>query len=217
MGYCAFGFRQHYYNPNKVSKYVNSVVMHCIGPLCPISRYSNLLSSEGKNGDVHLFRHPFLQTWGLSVGEFSCIIISLALKAWKSKKETPDQDTNNEGWSFIIIYSDETDFIQFYFRNTCPAKFIFIISMTTCFFKEKPQFNPFIFLPAAIFHQSSRCLIFLSLTFTSASSYQMLSGSNLIFTCIWGRIFLKKPLPWHKWMGVTVITSKKIFRLSSNK
>ena len=106
MGYCAFGFRQHYYNPNKVSKYVNSVVIHCIGPLCPISRYSNLLSSEGKNGDVHLFRHPFLQTWGLSVGEFSCIIISLALKAWKSKKETPDQDTNNEEWSFVT-YSDK--------------------------------------------------------------------------------------------------------------
>ena len=138
MGYCAFGFRQHYYNPNKVSKSVNSVVIHCIGQLSPISRYSNLLSSEGKNGDVHLFRHPFLQTWGLSVGEFSCIIISLALKAWKSKKETPDQDTNTEEWSFII-YSDETDFIQFHFKTLSQLNSYWSLQWPLAFWRKNPS------------------------------------------------------------------------------
>ena len=75
--------------------------------------------------------------------------------------------------------------------------------------KEELKFSPFIFLPAAIFHQGSRCLIFMALIFTTASSYQILSGSNLIFACIFAKIFLKKVLPWHKWIGVLIIIGKR--------
>ena len=71
--------------------------------------------------------------------------------------------------------------------------------------KEKASFNPLLFLPAAVMHLISRIFSFLSLTFTTVSSFQMLSGCNLIFVCILSRIFLKKSLPWHKWFGVFVI------------
>ena len=79
--------------------------------------------------------------------------------------------------------------------------------------KEEIRFNPFIFLPAAILHQGSRCLVFMALIFTTASSYQILSGSLVIFTCILSKIFLKKVLSWYKWIGVTVILVKKLLNL----
>ena len=128
------------------------------------------MSSEGKDGKVHIFRHPFLQTWGLSLGEFACIFIAIIWNCIKLRGIQTSQTSS----------SSETS-------------------------EARPKFCPFIFLPAAIFHQGSRCLIFLSLIFTTASSYQILSGSNLIFACIFGRLFLKKSLPWHKWIGVLII------------
>ena len=76
--------------------------------------------------------------------------------------------------------------------------------------KEKKSFNFFLFFPASLMHVISRMLIFIALTFTSASSYQMLSGSNLIFTCILSRIFLHKKLKLVKWIGVLVILGKII-------
>ena len=78
--------------------------------------------------------------------------------------------------------------------------------------KEKKSFNSFLFLPASVMHVISRMLIFIALTFTSASSYQMLSGSNLIFTCILSRIFLHKKLKLVKWIGVLVILGEIMYK-----
>ena len=130
-------------------------------------RYTNTLESEGRNGTVTIFRHPFLQTWGLSVGEFGCLFIFFL---WNSVKDHPlDKDI------------DEVT-------------------------KPKTQkFSAFIFLPASIMHVTFRCFIFLSLTFTTPGSYQMLAGTILVFTCILSRIFLKRILSWIKWLGVLII------------
>ena len=131
-----------------------------------------MLHSEGKNGQNHIFQHPFLQTWLLAVGEFVCLFISLAYDLWREGRSNDVKDTKSEA-------------------------------------KDGAKFNPLIFLPAAILHQGSRCLVFMALIFTTASSYQILSGSLVIFTCIFSKIFLKKVLAWHKWIGVTVILGKK--------
>ena len=130
-------------------------------------RYSNTLESEGRNGTETVFKHPFLQCWGLSVGEFACILIFLI---WNSIKDHISDEEIQEATK-----------------------------------KPKSSFSPFLFLPAAILHLTSRSLIFLALTFTTASSFQMLSGSNIIFTCVLSRIFLKRVLPWTKWLGVLTI------------
>ena len=148
------------------------------------SRYSNTLYSEGKNGKNHIFRHPFLQTWGLSLGEFACFFITIGWNFWKGRATKNDEnDSTTENNNEVKDAKTQS--------------------------KEELAFSPFIFLPAAIFHQGSRCLIFMALIFTTASSYQILSGSNLIFACIFSKIFLKKVLPWHKWIGVLIIIGKK--------
>ena len=134
-----------------------------------ILRFCNTLYSEGKEGKNHIFKHPFLQTWGISVGEFSCI---LAISTWSLiKNRNCHNETENN---------------------------------------NQLDHSYFLFLPTAILHQGSRCLIYMSLIFTTASSYQFLSGSTLIFTCIFSKIFLRKALPWYKWFSIVIIVGKKI-------
>ena len=145
-----------------------------------------MLHSEGKNGQNHIFQHPFLQTWLLAVGEFVCLFISLASDLWREGRSN-DKNENHK---------DAKD--------------------TKSEAKDGTKFNPLIFLPAAILQQGSRCLVFMALIFTTASSYQILSGSLVIFTCIFSKIFLKKVLAWHKWIGVTVILGKKTIIISFN-
>ena len=130
-------------------------------------RFSNQQESVGINQESHPFQHPFLQCWGLSVGEASCFILFLVSNAFKKRND---------------IHEDSK-------KDDCSS------------------FSPFLFIPAAILHLTSRILIFIGLLLTSASSFQMLSGCNLIFTCIFSRIFLKKSLPWYKWFAIFVITS----------
>jgi drug/metabolite transporter (DMT)-like permease len=45
-------------------------------------------------------------------------------------------------------------------------------------------FNPFIFWIAAVFDMLSTCLSYFALNLTSASSFQMLRGSVMVFTAI---------------------------------
>lgn len=49
--------------------------------------------------------------------------------------------------------------------------------------------------------------MYLGLTMTFASSFQMLRGSLIVFTGIFTRIFLKRKLPLYKWLGIIVIIS----------
>ena len=72
--------------------------------------------------------------------------------------------------------------------------------------KEKTPFNIFLFLPPAVLHLTSRIFTFIALTLTTASSFEMLTGTNLIFVSILSRIFLKKSLAWYKWFAILVIS-----------
>ena len=72
--------------------------------------------------------------------------------------------------------------------------------------KEKIPFNIFLFVPPAILHLTSRIFTFIALTLTTASSFEMLTGANLIFVSILSRIFLKKSLAWYKWFAILVIS-----------
>ena len=127
-----------------------------------LGRYSDIQVSEGKNGTTKPFRHPFLQCWGLTLGEFSCLFIFFIGNILK-KSETEVQEQN------------------------------------------KSAFNPFLFLPASILHTISRSFMYIALTQTTASSFQIICGCNLIFTCVLSRIFLKGILSWTKWIGVFII------------
>ena len=55
-----------------------------------------MLHSEGKNGQNHIFQHPFLQTWLLAVGEFVCLFISLASDLWREGRSNYKNENHND-------------------------------------------------------------------------------------------------------------------------
>ena len=55
-----------------------------------------MLHSEGKNGQNHIFQHPFLQTWLLAVGEFVCLFISLAYDLWREGRSNYKNENHND-------------------------------------------------------------------------------------------------------------------------
>ena len=71
--------------------------------------------------------------------------------------------------------------------------------------KDTPTPKWYIFLPPALCDVVATTMMYVSLTMTSASQFQMLRGSIMIFVGIFSRIFLKKQLEWFRWVGMAVI------------
>lgn len=68
-------------------------------------------------------------------------------------------------------------------------------------------FNPFIFWVASICDMLSTCLSYIALNYTSASSFQMLRGSVMVFTAILSVAFLRRRLTWKHWMGILTVVA----------
>eukprot|EP00096_Caligus_rogercresseyi_P014440 TRINITY_DN6960_c0_g1_i2.p1 TRINITY_DN6960_c0_g1~~TRINITY_DN6960_c0_g1_i2.p1 ORF type:complete len:423 (+),score=100.03 TRINITY_DN6960_c0_g1_i2:169-1437(+) len=62
-----------------------------------------------------------------------------------------------------------------------------------------------IFFVPAMLDMSATSIMYVGLTLTSASSFQMLRGAVIIFTGIASMIFLKKRLKWFQWLGMVVV------------
>lgn len=69
------------------------------------------------------------------------------------------------------------------------------------------KYSPLLLLPPALCDVVASSIMYVGLTLTSASSYQMLRGSIMIFVGIFSWIFLKKKLEWFRWAGMLVILS----------
>jgi len=77
--------------------------------------------------------------------------------------------------------------------------------------EPKQQFSPIIFLLPALCDLTATSLMYLGLTMTYASVFQMLRGSVVIFTGALSVIFLKRKLmPFH-WLGMFLILSGLAF------
>jgi drug/metabolite transporter (DMT)-like permease len=68
-------------------------------------------------------------------------------------------------------------------------------------------FNPFIFWVASICDMMSTCLSYIALNYTSASSFQMLRGSVMVFTALLSVAFLRKKLTWKHWLGIAAVVA----------
>ena len=61
------------------------------------------------------------------------------------------------------------------------------------------SYSPFLLAPPAWFDIGGTSVMYVALTLTSASSFQMLRGS------IMSVIFLKRKLEWFRWLGMGII------------
>ncbi|XP_061719897.1 solute carrier family 35 member F6 isoform X1 [Cydia pomonella] len=64
------------------------------------------------------------------------------------------------------------------------------------------SFNPFILMPAAMFDLVGTSIMYVGLTLTYASSFQMFRGSVIIFVAAFSTIFLDKQIIKREWAGI---------------
>ncbi|UYV74343.1 SLC35F6 [Cordylochernes scorpioides] len=80
--------------------------------------------------------------------------------------------------------------------------------------KGKPQppstdgnvdFKPWIFLPPTLCDMTATSLMYLGLTMTYASSFQMLRGAVIVFTGLLSSAFLQRKLDRNQWIGILIV------------
>jgi len=77
------------------------------------------------------------------------------------------------------------------------------------------HFNPFIFFPPALCDMLATSIMYVGLTLTFASSFQMLRGSVIIFTGLLSVSFLERVLKSSQWIGIGfIITGLAVVGLS---
>jgi len=74
-----------------------------------LSRWADKAQSVGKDGELRLFNHPFLQALGMFFGEFTCLIAFKAALAYYRKKGVPDDlmpasVTGNRSYNPFIFF-----------------------------------------------------------------------------------------------------------------
>lgn len=67
------------------------------------------------------------------------------------------------------------------------------------------KFNPLIFLPPAVCDMIGTSLMYVGLTLTFASSFQMLRGAVIIFTGLLSVAFLGRSLRCYQWTGMFIV------------
>jgi len=124
------------------------------------------------------FNHPFFQTFFMFIGEFCCLLVYLCFHYFK-KYNWKRHNINGDSGAVIDIGYDEPTI---------------------------PKFNPLIFLPPASCDVIGTSVMYVGLNLTTASTYQMLRGSVIIFTGLLSVAFLNARLRGYKWLGISFIT-----------
>uniref|UniRef100_A0A5S6QLH3 EamA domain-containing protein n=1 Tax=Trichuris muris TaxID=70415 RepID=A0A5S6QLH3_TRIMR len=121
------------------------------------------------------FNHPFLQSLCMFIGEFSCLPAYFLVKYIRNRRSRHSVD----------LVSDEAE-----------------LSTSS---DERPKFNILIFLPATLCDMTATSIMYVGLTMTNASSFQMLRGATIIFTGIFSVAFLGTALKLYKWLGMLLV------------
>ena len=120
---------------------------------------------DGSGGNV-TFEHPFLQGVGMFLGEFLCLLVFKFIWFSTAQYRIERMTYKGDASSPIVRY--------------WPIK----IKKEIHLVDGEQTFNPFIFWVASICDMLSTCLSYVALNYTSASSFQMLRGSVMVFTAI---------------------------------
>ncbi len=72
-------------------------------------------------------------------------------------------------------------------------------------FQTAKPHSPFIFLLPAVCDMTGTSLMYVGLSLTDASIFQMLRGSVVIFTGVFSVVFLKRKLRFHHWFGMALV------------
>ncbi|XP_017547965.1 solute carrier family 35 member F6 [Pygocentrus nattereri] len=114
------------------------------------------------------------------------------------------QDTTERAFSHPFLQA----VCMFLGELSCLAVFYILI----CHDRRRPEptmepgqrFNPLLFLPPALCDMLGTSIMYVALNMTSASSFQMLRGSVIIFTGLLSVAFLGRRLVASQWVGILI-------------
>ncbi|CAF1291902.1 unnamed protein product [Adineta steineri] len=133
------------------------------------------------------FEHPFLQAVGMFLGEFLCLLVFKFIWYSTARYRIERMTYNGDASSALV--------------RCWPIN----IRQDVRLVDGEQVFNPLIFWGASIFDMLSTCLSYFALNLTTASSFQMLRGSVMVFTAISSVLFLKRRLKLLEWCGIFVV------------
>lgn len=160
------------------SDIVLAIAMLASGTINTIAaKFTDLISVQGvKSLPVHEFNHPAVQTWAMFIGEFLCLLVHRVVFCW------------NYGRQYSQIKEDTGSHASIQFKTDQPKKFPF-----------------YIFWLPALCDMTATTLMYVGLTLTYPSVYQMLRGILVVFTGILSMIFLGRKLRAYNWVGIFLI------------
>lgn len=134
------------------------------------------VTDKGRPGyPEHSFDHPFVQALGMFIGEFTCLVV----------------------FTFLVKNATRRDLIEG-IHGTPRARAPKIAT-------AGPDFRRRILALPALCDMSATSCMYLGLTMTYASVFQMLRGSVVIFTGIMSVLFLKRKLHGFHWLGMILV------------
>lgn len=176
------------------------VVMGSINTLS--SSWADNTKSIGSDGEDRPFDHPFFQTWCLFFGEMLCFVCYGCIRLYKKFKadKLKDSTVSNQD---IITETGQNNIPEM--GQGLPSEDGQENNATMTQSKEKPRYNPFVFLVPSLCEVLGFSLMYIGLVMTYPSSYQMLRGSIIIFTGLMSVAFLGRTLRAFQWIGMIVV------------
>ncbi|CAG0893206.1 unnamed protein product [Cyprideis torosa] len=186
------------WNAYRLSIAVVMVVTGSINTLA--AKWADRIKSKNSVGEVVVFDHPFLQVsresllgWVFPPSILYSSLIPLI--------------TCSSPFQACVMFLGEmcclSAFLGFrwYQRRTRAPELDDLMSQED----SRRTFSPLVFLPPAMCDMTATSLMYLGLTMTYASSFQMLRGAVIIFTALLSVAFLGRVLQWKHWIGILCV------------
>jgi len=176
-------------------------VQKCIATTMDLSTFSNTTDAvycskssyiqdlpEDKRDEAllkyRLFDHPFVQAFTMFVGEFMCLVVYHASQLCCGDDKKKKRKRNNETDALLQPDQPET-----------PAT----------------DWPPYIWALPASCDACATTSMYVGLTLTHASDFQMLRGSVVIFTGLLSKFWLKRVLVGYHWAGMFLVLAGLVF------
>jgi len=151
------------------------------------TKYADTLEVKGLHGKKTEFNHPFFQADGMFLGESLCMIVFLgSVFRQRARDRRAKAQQGTEKQPLLVGAKDDAASDSL---STAPKK----------------TFNPFLFILPALCDMTGTSCMYIGLTLTSASIFQMLRGSVVIFTGILSVLFLKNKQYLFHWVGMLLV------------
>ncbi|KAJ8686463.1 hypothetical protein QAD02_022257 [Eretmocerus hayati] len=131
-------------------------------------KYADILVVPGQDGEPRNFKHPFMQSAFMFLGEMMCLLVFKIAFCYFNRLGNGSVDTH---------------------------------SLT----KGSRTFNPLVLAIPAICDMTATSIMYVGLTMTNASSFQMLRGAVIVFTGLLSVGFLNKKLGSREWTGIIFV------------